>query len=228
MTDTNGRNFDEYMEPQEQMQLEVQPVAGEAELPYEEGDDNRTYFMDMLVYLENELLGARMVPMTNKRMIDDQLCHDIINDLRANVPLAIQYSEQMLRDRERVLSSAEQAASNKLASADARANAALDDAQERADRIIADAQLHADNIVKDAEVRARAMIDQNTIKLEAQKEAQEIINEARLEAHERRAQVADYCDKLLRDAEETLSVAYDDVRRSRQALGQNRMDNGRQ
>ncbi|MBQ4085515.1 MAG: hypothetical protein IJC54_02960, partial [Clostridia bacterium] len=82
----------------------------------------------------------------------------------------------------------------------------------------------ADNIVKDAEVRARAMIDQNTIKIEAQKQAQEIINEARMEAQERRLQAADYCDKLLRDAEDTLSAAFDDVRRNRQALAANRIE----
>lgn len=222
MAEKFERNFDEYMEEQEQMPVEEQPEMDE--LPYTDEDDDRTNLMNLLAYLEDELTRARPVPMTNKRMIDANMCIDIIQDIRANLPLAVQYSEQMLRDRERILRSAEQTAANKLASADVRANAAMDDAQERADRILSDAQLHADNIVKDAEVRARAMIDQNTIKLEAQKQAQEIVNEARLEAHERRAQAADYCDKLLRDAEETLSAAFDDVRRNRQALGQNRME----
>lgn len=223
MADKFERNFDEYMEEEEQ-QAPAQEEQPAEDLPYTDEDDERTNLMTLLSFLEDALTRSRTVPMTNKRMIDANMCIDIINDIRSNLPLAVQYSEQMLRDRERILRSAEQTAANRLASAEVRANAALDDAQERADRILADAQTHADNIVKDAEVRARAMIDQNTIKLEAQKEAQEIVNEARLEAHERRSQAADYCDKLLRDAEETLSAAYDDVRRNRQALGQNRME----
>lgn len=222
MAEKFERNFDEYL--QEQDAQEEQQPQEQFDLPYSDGDDERTNLMNLLNFLEEELTRARPVPMTNKRMLDAAMCIDIINDIRSNLPLAIQYSEQILRDRERMLSAAEQTAANRLASADVRANAALDDAHERAERIRSDAQIHADNIVKDAELRARALIDQNTIKLEAQKKAAEIINSAKLEAQERRAQAADYCDQLLRDAEETLSVAYDEVRRSRQLLGQARLE----
>jgi len=218
------RNFEEYMEQEQPEEQAFEQEKPELDLPYSEEDDSREYLMTILDYLENELANARQTPFGGKKMIDAQLCIDVIADIRANLPLAVQYCEQMLQDRERILRAAEQTAANKLASADVRANAALDDAQERADRILSDAQVHADNIVKDAEVRARAMIDQNTIKIEAQKQAQEIINEARMEAQERRLQAADYCDKLLRDAEDTLSAAFDDVRRNRQALAANRIE----
>lgn len=224
MAEKFERNFEEYMEDEQEQQELSQQGQPELDLPYTDVDDNRQFLMTILEYLENELTHARMVPMTNKRMIDAQLCIDVMNDIRSNLPLAIQYSEQMLQDRERILRAAEQTAANKIASADVRANAALEDAQERAERILSDAQLHAENIIKDAEFRARALIDQNSITLEAQKQAQEILNEARVEAQERRMQAADYCDKLLHDAEETLSAAFDDVRRNRQILSQNRME----
>lgn len=223
MAGTNDRKFEQYMEGDQQAPAveEEQPVNN---LPYDEKDDDRSFLMDLLNYLQDELTNARAVPLTNNRMINAQMCIDIITDIRNNLPLAIQYSEQVLRERDRMLHSAEQAAANKIASAEVRANAALDDAQERADRIVSDAQQHADNIVKDAEVRARAMIEQSTIKREAQRQADEILRNASNEAYERRQQAADYCDKLLRDVEDTLQTAYDEVRRNRQALGQNRMD----
>ena len=216
---------DEFDRSYENAPEQAQPDSlQESPLPYKAEEDDRTDLMNLLAYLEDELTRAKPIPFTNMSRVNAQMCIDIINDIRDNLPLAVQYSEQMLRDRERVLRGAEQAAANRIESANVRANAALDDANTRAGRILEDAQKHADNIVRDAEVRARAMIDQNSIKLQAQDDARQIINEASLEAHERRQQAADYCDKLLRDAEDTLQAAYDDVRRNRQNLGQMRAE----
>ncbi len=216
---------DEFDRSYENAPDQAQPDSlQESPLPYKAEEDDRTDLMNLLAYLEDELTRAKPIPFTNMSRVNAQMCIDIINDIRDNLPLAVQYSEQMLRDRERVLRGAEQAAANRIESANVRANAALDDANTRAGRILEDAQKHADNIVRDAEVRARAMIDQNSIKLQAQDDARQIINEASLEAHERRQQAADYCDKLLRDAEDTLQAAYDDVRRNRQNLGQMRAE----
>ena len=199
-------------------------TAQDSPLPYKPEEDDRTDLMNLLAYLEDELTRAKPIPFTNMSRVNAQMCIDIINDIRDNLPLAVQYSEQMLRDRDRVLRGAEQAAANRIESANVRANAALDDANNRANNILEDAQKHANNIIRDAEVRARAMIDQNTIKIQAEEDARQIINDASLEAHERRQQAADYCDKLLRDAEDTLQAAYDDVRRNRQNLGQSRSE----
>ena len=216
---------DEFDRSYENAPDQAQPDSlQESPLPYKAEEDDRTDLMNLLAYLEDELTRAKPIPFTYMSRVNAQMCIDIINDIRDNLPLAVQYSEQMLRDRERVLRGAEQAAANRIESANVRANAALDDANTRAGRILEDAQKHADNIVRDAEVRARAMIDQNSIKLQAQDDARQIINEASLEAHERRQQAADYCDKLLRDAEDTLQAAYDDVRRNRQNLGQMRAE----
>jgi len=219
MADKFERNFEEYMEQEEQ-----QPIVGENEVLYNDEDDDQTNLMNLLAYLEDELTRARPVPMTNKRMLNAEMCIDIINDIRSNLPKAVQYAEQILNDRERIARSAEQTAANKIASAEVRASAVWEDANERANRIMDDAQNHAENIIKDAEIRARALVDQNSIKLKAQEEADEIIRQARIEAQERRNQAANYCDNLLHDAEETLQAAFDDIRRNRQALAQSRIE----
>ena len=219
MMEKFDRNFEEYME-EEQPQ---QPVVENDEL-YNDEDDDQTNLMNLLAYLEDELTNARVVPMTGKRMLDAEMCLDIINDIRANLPHAVQYARQILNDRERISRSAEQTAANRVNSAKAHADAILDDANERANRVLADANKHAEDIIKDAEIRVRAMIDQSNIMKQAQLEADEIIREVREEAQERRNQAANYCDSLLHDAEETLQAAFDDIRRNRQALAQSRID----
>lgn len=222
MADKYERNFEEYLE-EEQQAGPAEEQTGEVGL-YDDEDSEHENLMKLLAYLEDELTRARVVPMTNKRMINAEMCIDIISDIRANLPKAVQYAEQILAERDRITRAAEQTAANKMTGADVRARALTEDAQSRADRILADAQAHADNIVKDAEIRARAMIDQNTITLEAQKKAEEILSEARQEAQERRYQAASYCDNLLHDAEETLQAAFDDIRRNRTALAQSRAE----
>lgn len=216
MAEENDRNYNE--------EFEEEPTPAASDLPYASGEDDCTDFLNILLYLVDEIKHARPVPLTNSRMLNASLCQDIIGDLQNTVPAAIQYAKQVLDEKNRILEGAQQAAQNRIESANVRANAAIDDATDRANRIVADAQAHADNIVKDAEVRARAMIDQNTIKIAAQNEARDIVNEASSEATERRMQAAEYCDKLLRDAEETLRAAYEDVRRNRQNIGQSRSE----
>ncbi len=228
MNDKNNRNFDEYMENEDAQEFEEQEYVEEqpSDLPYEEGsDDNeRTNLMTLLDYLEDALVNARNFLKTNLKLVDAQMCLDVIQDIRASLPHAIQYSEQMLRERERVLRSAEQAAANTIASAEVRAKAMLEDAQTRAEREKSDAKTHADNIVKDAELRARSLVDQNSIKLEAQAQAAEIVNNAANDAQERREQANNYVDQLLHDAEEALAASYSDIRSARSALSQNRRE----
>jgi len=190
-----------------------------APMPYQE-DDDHTYLMKLLDYLQDAVEYGSVVPLTGKRLVDAEMCLDIIKDIRGNLPLAIQYAEQVMRDRERILTNAERTAGNRVQSADARANAALDDADKRAQEIIAESESRADKIIKDAEIRARAMIEQHAIKVAAQNEAREIVNEARAEANERTLDAAAYAEGLMVSVEKELARAQDMIRAKRQQLDQ--------
>lgn len=197
----------------------VEPEAS-SELPYQENDDDHTYLMKLLDYLQDAVEYGSVVPLTGKRLVDTGMCVDIIKDIRGNLPLAIQYAEQVMRDRDRILSNAERTAQNKISSADARANAALDDADKRAQDMVANAEDRADRIIKDAEIKVTAMIDQNAIKIAAQNEAREIMNNARIEANERKLSASAYAEDMMLSVEKELQRAQDMVRQRRQGLGQ--------
>ncbi len=216
------RDQDMFMEA-ERKTPENEPVdtGREEKAPYQETDDDHTYLMKLLDYLQDAMELGSAVPLTGKRLVDTAMCLDIIKDIRGNLPLAIQYAEQVMRDRERILTNAERAANNKLSSADVRANAAIDDAQNRSNQIIEEAEMRADKIIKDAEIRARAMIDQNQIKIAAQNEGREIVNEARAEANERKLEAGAYAENLLINVEKELQRAAEMVRNKRQAMSEN-------
>ncbi len=208
--------FDEERKPHPQ--AEMRPDHGaESTAPYENDNDHK-YLMTLLDYMQDAIESGSSVPLTSKRLIDANMCLDILKDIRGNLPLAIQYAEQVLHDRERILSTAERTAASKIQSADVRANAALDDAADRSQEILEQAESRADKIIKDAEIRARAMIDQNTITAAAQNEAREIVNEARAEATERRLEASDYAENLMINVEKELQRAADMIRQRRQQL----------
>ncbi|MDL2206369.1 hypothetical protein LJC33_05595 [Eubacteriales bacterium OttesenSCG-928-N13] len=191
---------------------------GADQAPYVK-DDDHTYLMKLLDYLQDAVQYGSVVPLTGKKLVDADMCMDIIKDIRGNLPLAIQYADQVMRDRERILSNAEISAQNKLDSANARANNALDDAANRGDQVIKEAESRADKIIKDAEIRARAMVDQNQIKIAAQNEARQIVNAARAEANDRHLQASAYAEDMHINTEKALQQAMDMVRQHRQQMG---------
>ena len=69
-------------------------------------EDDHTHLMTLLSYLQDAVEHASVVPLTGKRLVDTEMCLTIINDIRGNLPLAIQYAEQVVRDRENILVSA--------------------------------------------------------------------------------------------------------------------------
>lgn len=211
--------FDE--EPQKKQDAPAMPEE-DAALPYGETDDDHTYLMKLLDYLQDAIEYGNVVPLTGKRLVDTDMCLDIIKDIRGNLPLAIQYATQVMRDRERILLTAERNAANKISSADVRANAAIDDASARSQQMLEEAESRADKIIKDAEIRARAMIDQHSITVAAQNEAREIVNEARAEANERRLDASAYGENLLINVEKELQRAVDMVRAKRQSMSEDR------
>ncbi len=209
--------FEDERKPLKQTEQRPEQPADSSTPPYE-NDDDHTYLMNLLDYLQDAIESGSSVPLTGKRLVDAGMCLDIIKDIRGNLPLAIQYAEQVMRDRERILSGAERTAASKIQSADVRANAALDDASMRSQEILDQAESRADKIIKDAEIRARAMIDQHAVTIAAQNEAREIVNEARAESNERRLEASAYSENLMINVEKELQRAQDMIRQRRQQL----------
>ncbi len=217
----NNPFFEEENDTAEMAAQNERQVAPAAQPNYE-SDDDHTYLMKLLDYLQDAMEFGSVVPLTGKRLVDANMCIDIIKDIRGNLPLAIQYAEQVMRDRERILTNAERTASNKLAGADSRADAVIKEADAHAQQIINEAEDRADKIIKSAEIHARGLIDQHAIKVAAQNEGRDIVNAARAEANDKRQAASAYCEDMHLNTEKALQHAMDIVRGHRQSLSENR------
>lgn len=203
--------------PQEDMPQQVQDEE-RMESPEPEEMDDLEFFLQLLDYLQDAVESGSVMPLTSKRLVDAEMCSDIITDLRKNIPSAVRYAKKVSEDRKAILENARRSAEYKTSNANVRANAAIDDAERQADQILESAEDRAKRIIEDAEIRARAMIDNNSIKVAAQNEAREIVNEARAEASERQLEASAYGENLLHNVERELLRAVDMVRGKRQNL----------
>ena len=191
--------------------------------PYE-SDDDHTYLMKLLDFLQAALEDGGAVPLIGKRLVNSSMCLDILKDIRGNLPLAIQYADQVMSDRTRILSEAERAAEAKMAAAESRATATLQSMDDRCRELIEEAEDRADNIVKTAETHARGLVDNHNITIAAQNEAREITNGARAEANDRRQAAAAYCEDMHRNTEKALQHALEIVKNHRQQLDEPRRE----
>lgn len=198
-------------EPQEESQTE----SPAAEQPREEEIDDRRFFFETLSHLRSALQAGRPIPLSNKRLVDVDMCLMMVSDLERNLPDAIQMSMQIISEQERIREESESAAMNRVSKAEMRANAALEKAKTSAEQIMGNAENEARMILQDAEDRANHMVQESEIVRRAREEARNITNEARVNAQELRLKAAHDAEMLMADAEARLTDALKTVRRSR-------------
>ena len=123
----------------------------------------------LLDFLEQELQnppGRRLMGPN----VDVERCIDIVQNIRENLPSAIQNAQRTLDERERILRNAERAAADIKkqgriqADGDiASAQATIAEASKQAQNIVDDAQRQADNILAEAKERADALVAKSEI-----------------------------------------------------------------
>ena len=80
---------------------------------------------------------------------------------------------------------------------------------------IASAKREADALKKQAEDQARQMLAESEVVVQAKQKGGEIVKTAEERSRELRKAANDYCEDLLRRAEEAMAEAYDELKRSR-------------
>lgn len=83
---------------------------------------------------------------------------------------------------------------------------------------MASAKREADDIRRRAEMEARQMIDTEQVMNIAKQKAGEVIRQAEIKARELRRSANEYCEDLLRRAEDAMNEAYAEARRTRSAF----------
>lgn len=182
----------------------------------------------LLDFLEQELQnppGRRLMGPN----VDVERCIDIVQNIRENLPSAIQNAQRTLDERERILRNAERAAADIKkqgriqADGDiASAQATIAEASKQAQNIVDDAQRQADNILAEAKERADALVAKSEILRRAETEADDIVNRANAEANERRLQINNYVRNILDGLEADLTDSINALQTTRKNLGVNR------
>lgn len=136
-----------------------------------------------ILYLVDRLEAAinkgTAVPFSNKRMIDEDECLDIIDQLRIAVPEEIKQSRRVTQEKDRILAQAKEEAERIV-------QMAQDDAARQADM---------SEVVKTAQVRAQSLLvqaegDAKTTRSGADDYAQQVLGELQQRLDELTARVA--------------------------------------
>ena len=187
----------------------------------QEGEvDDNSYFLQLLVHLQNQIEMGHHVPLTRWQVVDGDSCLKIIEDLKKNLPEAIQFGEGMKKEQERIMDSANTQAKKFLVNAEMKANKAKQEAHKQIQTMLADAEAEADSIVANAKERADRMVSESEVVRRANDEARKVRNEARVAADEMRLKANHDAYVLISDAEDQLASVTEHLRSLRKDLGE--------
>lgn len=107
---------------------EEEEYEDEEESEEEDEDDepnDTTYFMQLFDYLEKAMSSGTNVPLTTKKLVDVDECFKILDDMKRNLPDAIQYGWKIYEEKNRILEKAESMAQAKVTTANVKAKSIL-------------------------------------------------------------------------------------------------------
>jgi hypothetical protein len=116
--------------------------------------------------LETMVTSAKRMPITGKLMFDEQELADLIDQMRTVLPEEVRAARKVLRERDSIISEAQQQADEVLKTAHEQAEMLLDqeglmaEAQARANQYLEDAMQAAQERVNGADDYAREVLSQ--------------------------------------------------------------------
>ena len=116
--------------------------------------------------LETLVTNARRVPISNKLMLDEQDLADLIDQMRTVIPEEVRAARKVLRERDAVISEAQQQADDILKTAHEQAEMLLDqqgllaEAQHRANQYMEEVEAAAQERIQGADDYARQVLSQ--------------------------------------------------------------------
>ena len=130
-----------------------------------EGEVSPIDILYLVDRLENALNTGQRVPFTNKIMVDERECLDIVDQMRIVVPEEIKQARRVSQDRDRITGQAQEEAERIMGRAHEQAERLMDDrglldrAHEREREIVDEAELQAQQIRDEADQYAFQILD---------------------------------------------------------------------
>ena len=116
--------------------------------------------------LETMVTGAKRVPISNRLMLDEQELADLIDQMRTVLPEEVRAARKVLRERDSIISEAQQQADDVLKTAHEQAEMLLDEqgllaeAQARANTFMEEVERDAQERIQGADEYARHVLTQ--------------------------------------------------------------------
>jgi cell division septum initiation protein DivIVA len=116
--------------------------------------------------LEAMVTGAKRMPITGKLMLDEQELADLIDQMRTVLPEEVRAARKILRERDSIISDAQQQADDTLKNAHEQAEMLLDEqgllaeAQARANQYLEAVERDAQERIQGADEYARQVLSQ--------------------------------------------------------------------
>lgn len=171
---------------------------------------------EALNQIEEIVLDSPRLPLVGRTMINEDELLDQLDNVRLNLPPAFQQSVQLLKQRDEILTEAEQYAQEIVATAEKQAAAILNDMT-----IIRQAEQQAQQLQLQTEQECAALRNQTL------DEVEQLQQQARQEWEEMRARAIAECENIQRDAD---AYAEQVLQRMESQFGEmlNVLSNGRQ
>jgi len=146
--------------------------------------------------LEDLLMGATRVPLTNRRVLEEDDMIVLIDQLRDAIPEEIKEARAVLEMQKQI----------------------LEDAQAEAEKIKQDAKYTADKIMNNANEYAAKATDEHEIIAEAQKRAEALLHKTQEEANDLHRDAEKYASDVFQYILGTLSNAMNAVEQARGSM----------
>ncbi len=155
----------------------------------------------------NILDEGKSVPFTSNVLVDAEAIRTAVEDIRLNMPDELTQARKIASERKEILASAQASADN-----------IIEQAHLRAKEIISE-----DEITRGAEAQAAEIMQQtrntaNDIVEQARNTATELTEQAKNWSNEMRKSASEYVENIVGMADETLTSAVNEIRRTRQQL----------
>lgn len=161
--------------------------------------------------------NAKALPLSQSCIVPRGEALDLLEDVRASLPGAIQEADQVIRRREDILDDAARESQAIVASARDEGARLVEEGMRAANRLRAEAQHEAERIIAEARTQAAHMLEHHTISVAAKDEAvrvlaraQEralgVVEETQQEMAGRLAEVADVLSSAMGELREGISL----------------------
>ena len=213
---------EEFTEEYEEVEPETEDAGADSEVFEEEEDDEQPdesgYIMELLDYLTEALSKPTASSFMQKPHVDVEKCLDIVDNIRQNIPVGIQYGNEANKQRERILHNAEKIAESKTGTAQLEAQGIRSDAQREADNIVEEATAQANATIEGAKQKAAEIEEKARRKAHKLTNEEAVLREARKEAAELKRKSSEAARETRRKALSDAWLMYDALQKQFKAI----------